>query len=355
MIAAADIILQDAAVTLPGLFRERVRRSPNAVAYREFDPRIGTWRASTWQEMSGRVVQIQAALAAAELKAGDRIAIALPNSSDWVAFDVAALSLGLVVVPLYVHDSAANMAFILTHTSARLLLIDTEARWRTLLPHWPEFLDLEHIWIRDGLGADSSDLSRPGLRSLGNVMAPAAKPRPELPLTADALATIIYTSGTSGQPKGAMLTHRALLWNAEAAARVIPPLPDDVFLSCLPLAHAFERTVGYYLPMIGGSAIAYARSIEALSDDLRTVRPTVFLAVPRLYERTCTAIRTRPSESPSTSATRADGQSRLETVRGPAGTRPRVERFRARPVALSRPVGRRKRACRIRWSPPRCG
>ena len=300
MIAAADIILQDAAVTLPELFRERVRRSPNAVAYREYDHRIGTWRASTWQEMGHRVVQIQAALAAAELKAGDRIAIALPNSSDWVAFDVAALSLGLVVVPLYVHDSAANMAFILTHSGARLLVIDTEARWRTLLPHWPEFLDLEHIWIRDGLGADSSDLSRPGLRSLGDVLAlaPAAKPRPELPLRAEALATIIYTSGTTGQPKGVMLTHRALLWNAEAAARVIPPFPDDIFLSCLPLAHAFERTVGYYLPMIGGSAVAYARSIEALSDDLRTIRPTVFLAVPRLYERACAAIRTRADRIP---------------------------------------------------------
>ena len=298
--ATADIISQGVAVTLPGLFRERVRRSPEAVAYCEFDRRTGIWRASTWQQTSGRVVRIQAALAATELKAGDRIAIALPNCIDWVAFDVAALSMGLVVVPLYVYDSAANMAFILTHSGARLLVIDTEASWRTMLPHWPEFLDLEHIWIRDGLGADSSDLSRPGLRSLGDVLAlaPAAKPLPELPLKAETLATIIYTSGTTGQPKGVMLSHRALLWNAEAAARVIPPLPDDIFLSCLPLAHAFERTVGYYLPMIGGSAVAYARSIEALSDDLRTIRPTVFLAVPRLYEHACTAIRTRADRIP---------------------------------------------------------
>jgi long-chain acyl-CoA synthetase len=298
MIATADIIPQDVAVTVAGLFRERVRRSPNAVAYREFDHQMGAWRARTWQAMDDRVARIRAALAAVGLKAGDRIAIALPNCSDWVCFDVAALSLGLVVVPLYVHDSAANMAFILTHSGARLLIIDTEAHWCTLLPHWPEFIDLEHIWIRDGLGADSGDLSRPGLRSLGDVLGPAAKAPPEPPLTADALATIIYTSGTTGQPKGAMLTHRAVLWNAEAAARIVPPLTDDVFLSCLPLAHAFERTVGYYLPMIGGCTVAYARSIEALPEDFRTIQPTVFLGVPRLYERTCTVIKARAQRSP---------------------------------------------------------
>ena len=132
--------------------------------------------------MDGRVGQIRAALAAAGLKSGDRIAIALPNCSDWVAFDIAALSLGLVVVPLYVHDSAANMAFILTHSGARLLVIDTEARWSRLLPHWPELLGLEHIWIRDGLDADSGDLSRPGLRSLGDVLNSVAKTAPERPL-----------------------------------------------------------------------------------------------------------------------------------------------------------------------------
>jgi long-chain acyl-CoA synthetase len=232
------------------------------------------------------------------LKAGDRIAIALPNGTDWVGFDIAALSLGLIVVPLYLQDSAANMAFILTHSAARLLIVDTEVRWRLLLPHWPELLGLEHIWVRDGLGADSGNLSRPGLMSLGDVLNSAAKAPPEQPVAADALATVIYTSGTTGRPKGAMLTHQAVLWNAEATARAIPPIPDDIFLSCLPLAHAFERTVGYYLPMIGGSTVAYARSIEALPEDFRTIRPTVFLGVPRLYERTSAAIKARTRRNP---------------------------------------------------------
>lgn len=284
MTAKDDIIPSDAALTLDGLFRERVRRSPNAMAYREFDQRAGSWRSHSWRDMDEKVAQIRGALLAAGLAANDRLAIALPNGSDWIAFDIAALSLGLVVVPLYIHDSAANLAYILTHSGARLLVIDTKARWGTLLPHWPEFVDLEHIWIRDAIGAENGALSRPGLKPLSDVLGTAAS-RPSAPPPADALATIIYTSGTTGYPKGAMLTHRAMLWNATAAARVIPPMPEDVFLSCLPLAHAFERTVGCYLPMVGGSTVVYARSIETLSDDFRIIRPTVFLGVPRIYER----------------------------------------------------------------------
>ena len=288
-VSTSDIIPIAAAQTLTGLFRERVRRSPDAIAYRDADPRTQRWRDHTWSDMDRRAGRLRAALTAAGLKAGDRVAIALPNGAEWVAFDTAALSLGLVVVPLYLHDSAAGMAFVLTHSGSRLLVVDTEARWRLLLPHWPELIELAHVWIRDGL--ETSDISRPGLVALEDALERAGGA--SLPWHSgnpDAVATIIYTSGTTGRPKGPMLTHRALLWNASAAAHVIPPRPDDVFLSCLPLAHAFERTVGCYLPMVGGATVAYARAIETLSEDFRSQRPTVFLGVPRLYERAAGAI-----------------------------------------------------------------
>jgi long-chain acyl-CoA synthetase len=111
------------------------------------------------------------------------------------------------------------------------------------------------------------------------------------------LATLIYTSGTTGRPKSVMLSHYALLWNAQAIAALIPPRRDDVFLSILPIAHAFERTVGYYLPMMGGCTVAYSRSAQDLPEDLAAVRPTVLLGVPFLYERMSAAIWTKVAGS----------------------------------------------------------
>lgn len=296
--APVELIGMDAAGTLAGLFRERVRLSPNRVAYREFDAQGRHWRDHTWRDMDRRVERVRAAQRRVGFKPGDRLAIALPNCTDWVCLDIASLSLGLIVVPLYLHDSPANMTFILTNSGARGLVIDTEARWRSLLPHWPELIGLEHVWIRDGLEADSHDPARPGLRALADVLAHEGQSGPWLKLKPDDIATIIYTSGTTGRPKGAMLSHRAILWNAAMTAQVVPPRSNDRFLSCLPLAHAFERAVGYYLPMLGGSQVIYARSIEALPEDLRSQRPTVFLGVPRLYERASIAIQARARNNP---------------------------------------------------------
>ena len=109
----------------------------------------------------------------------------------------------------------------------------------------------------------------------------------------DALATVVYTSGTTGQSKGVMQSHRGILWTAEAVLRRIPAYPTDCFLSFLPLAHSFERTVGYYLPMMAGAQVCYARSVELLRQDLLSVRPTVLLGVPRVYDRVYLVVQSR--------------------------------------------------------------
>jgi long-chain acyl-CoA synthetase len=277
--------------SLTGAFLERIRRTPDLVAYREFTG--ARWHDWTWKDVLQRVECLRAALAAAGLKAGDRIALALPNGTDWVAFDMAALSMGFVVVPLYLDDSPANTAYVLAHAGARLLAIDSVARWQALLPHWADLGDLEHIWIKEAVEGESGGIVRPGLVSLAHVLERAGPPPGWLPADPEALATIIYTSGTTGRPKGAMLTQRALLWNADAAVQLIPPRTDDLFLSCLPLAHAFERTVGYYLPMLGGSTVAYSRSIKLIAKDFVELKPTVFLGVPRLYERAVSVVRSQ--------------------------------------------------------------
>jgi long-chain acyl-CoA synthetase len=239
----ADVIPVAAAGTLWGLFRERTRRSPHAVAYREYEQATQTWRDYTWQAAARRVDRFRAALARDDFAPGDRVAVLLPNGIDWVCLDLAAQGSGLVLVGLYPHDTPANNAFILGHSDARLVLVDTEEQWRALASLCSEFPLLERAWIRRSATALVGSHLKPAVRSLADALAaPIDCPLPHA-VAPDDLATLIYTSGTTGRPKGVMLSHFALLWNVAATAEIIPPRRDDMFLSILPLAHAFERTV----------------------------------------------------------------------------------------------------------------
>lgn len=286
-----DIIGAARARTLPGLFRERVRRTPASVAYRQFDTDMGRWIDHDWSEMSRRAASFREGLRRTGMHAGDRVAFILPNSVDWVALDIAAMSIGLVSVPLYMHDSARNIADIIADSGARLCVIDSPQRWAALAPFLPDLPRLEHVWIR-GEVESSLPVSGGGplVVPLASALSGPVRDVEDAACEPGGLATVIYTSGTTGRPKGVMLSHAAILWNAEAITKFIPPLTTDVFLSILPLAHAFERTIGYYLPMMAGSAVAYARSPGAVREDLLAIRPTVLIAVPRVYERMHTAI-----------------------------------------------------------------
>jgi long-chain acyl-CoA synthetase len=274
--------------TLPGLFQRRVAATPDAPAYRQF--RDGSWRDTSWAEAAGLAARWQQGLAAEGLVPGDRVAVSLGNGVDWVAFDQAALGLGLVVVPLYTTDNPDNLAQILADSGSRLLLIHSEDRWATLAERGAALPELRRVLCMAPSSAGARGSSE------GERLRPVRGWLPEADsalIDPGALATLVYTSGTTGPPKGVMLSHRAILWDAEAVQRRIPARPTDLFLSFLPLAHAFERTVGYYLPMMAGACVAYARSVEQLRHDLMAVRPTVLLAVPRVYERVYLAIQTK--------------------------------------------------------------
>ena len=290
----ASLISADEARTLPGLMLRRIARSGDTCGYRYYDRSEKTWRDVTWNDMGGLIGRYRAAIDALGLDKGDRVAILLPNGIDWVAFDIAAMSLGLIVVPLYAHDSPANHVHVLTDSGARLALFDTPARWEQIGKTGRTVPALSHIWVADRLaGGKQETADRPlaaPMRMLSDVLprngAPVeAAPFDESGIAPNDIATLIYTSGTTSLPKGVMLTHHAMLWDAEGVTKFIAPTSRDLFLSFLPLAHAFERTLGYYLPIMGGATVAYARSIELLRRDLVSVRPTIFLAVPRLYER----------------------------------------------------------------------
>ena len=292
-----DIITPQIAKTIPRLFLERVRRTPHACAYRQFNAAKSHFEEVTWEEMSRLASRWQSALRREGLIAGDRVAIMLKNCLEWVLFDLAALGLDMITVPLFANDRPENFAYILKETGARLLLIEGEEPWLRIgqvkdrLPGVERIITLQPICHLnshpdDNRGPAVANMAQdPRLSELaawlpeknGEYMAG----HPE----STELATIVYTSGTTGIAKGVMLSHANILENAFACLQREAIYPNDLFLSFLPLSHTFERTVGYYLPMMAGACVAYARSIDKLSEDLRMLQPTVLNSVPRIYER----------------------------------------------------------------------
>ncbi len=256
--------------TLHGLFLERVRRSPHAVAYRQYDAKKEAWVDETWQGMSKRIEACALKLKSLGVMERDRAAILMENSMDWVIADQATLSLNMITVPLFYNDREENMAYVLHDSGARVLFVRHASQWEKLQPELQDdvleivlLLDsLDVLWIWEGEHQD-----------LGHQNIPAS------------LATIVYTSGTTGHPKGVMLSHQSILENASAAYAVSNIYPSDTFLSFLPLSHAFERTVGYYLPMIAGATVAFAQSILTLQEDLVSIQPTALVTVPRMFEK----------------------------------------------------------------------
>ncbi|AOU99383.1 AMP-dependent synthetase [Acidihalobacter yilgarnensis] len=284
MVSQTDLIRLEEAGNLSGLFHERVRRTPDRAAYTHFDAGSQTWVDTTWREMALEVGRWQAAMHREGLQPGDRVAIMLRNAREWVVLDQAALGLGLVTVPLYTDDRPDNVAHIVEETGARLLVVNGRRQWRHLQEVQAGFNSLKRIVSLGNIemedGARDKHLESFAEWSFGCHGEPQRS-------GADVgeLASIVYTSGTAGRPKGVMLTHGNLLGNAWAVCDVEPLYADDVFLSFLPLSHTLERTGGYYFPMFYGARVAYARSVQQLGEDLRAVRPTVLISVPRVYER----------------------------------------------------------------------
>ncbi|NRA98965.1 MAG: long-chain fatty acid--CoA ligase [Rhodobacteraceae bacterium] len=265
------------AETVPQAFAARVAASPDNVAYSE---KVGSdWQDTTWTQAADIVAARRAALKTLNLAPGDRVGIFMRNCVDWITTDLAAMSEGLVTVPLYDKDSAANVAHVVRDSGMKLCLIDDVARWKGLSEHWDSFKDVGAVWVVGGAEAASDD-PRVAPEPTGMTLTETAYIAP-----VDDLATIVYTSGTTGPPKGAMLSHRALIWTSGSVLQIVHINAEDTLLSFLPLAHGFERTLGMLSPMFGGGRVAFNRSIATLRKDLTEVRPTVLLAVPRLFEQ----------------------------------------------------------------------
>jgi long-chain acyl-CoA synthetase len=276
-----DYISPQEAKTLHGLFLKRVEKTPQGVAYRYYDKTRTSWAELTWQEMSERVSIWQQALASEKLNPGARVALMLPNSPEWVCFDMAALSLGLVVVPLFANDRPQNIAYILEQTNSRLLLCPGLAYWQDLKPVLHRLTHIQRIVTLDHCKIQKNDLR---IICSSDWLPHTSAEVTLTSISGNDLATIVYTSGTTGRPKGVMLSHKNILENSYAGLQTTAIYPDDLLLSFLPMSHMLERTVGYYLAVAAGATVAFVRSIAHLAEDLKEIRPTAMVAVPRVFE-----------------------------------------------------------------------
>ena len=250
------------------------RATPARVLYRHCPN--GTWRDVTVADVEAQIALWQAAFRREGLVQGDRVALCLRNGVAWVAIDLAALGLGLVVVPLYVDDNPENVAWCAAHAQARLLVAGTSRIAQALAK--VEGIDLPRVVVLDPEPGEIAVTVAAFLPAQGEgvtiVDLPEATP-----------ATICFTSGTSGRPKGVVLSHRNILANVQQCRDTHMARADDAFLSILPLSHMFERTGGYYLPLSIGAKVIYSRGINQIAEDLSTQAPTAMFAVPRIFER----------------------------------------------------------------------
>jgi len=281
-----QLIPCNTAGTLDRLFRIRCLTSPDRMAYRYFDRETKTWPEVSWKEMADLTSRWQQGLQQEGLGKGDRVAIQLKNCIEWVAFEQAALGLGLVIVPLYVDDRPDNVAYITHDAGVKVLFVNDAKQWQDLSVHVDEESALKRVIL---LHCD-----KPELAQQNSILSPVENWLPEDPAhlqerggDPNDLATIVYTSGTTGRPKGVMLSHRNILFDTEALLGQIGVEDPHTLelLSFLPLSHMYERTIGYYVPMMAGGKVTYARSVQQLAEDFQTIKPTMIVTVPRIFER----------------------------------------------------------------------
>jgi long-chain acyl-CoA synthetase len=235
--------------------------------------------------MRQRIRDMASALLAFGVQPGDRVALMAPNGPFWAVADFAIQTVGAVTVPLYANQGSSEIRHILDDATPTLVL----ARGPHPLAHLAEAVRNKE-WVPALVVDGEPPSAMPPSRSLDAFLAegddcPAERVDEQLAcVQRDHLATLVYTSGTTGWPKGVELTHGNLLGNLEGVLQVLAVHPSDRFLSMLPLAHIFERTAGHYLPYLSGAEVAYARGPHTVASDLLTARPTVLLSVPRLYQ-----------------------------------------------------------------------
>jgi long-chain acyl-CoA synthetase len=248
----------------------------------------GEWRSISTDVVMERARMIALGLYALGLRRNDRIALLSENCPEWTLTDAASLYAGTIDVPIYPTLAPPQVAYILRDSGARILFIQNREKYERVREAILDCPALEHVVFFHEKGSEQAKaLTLAALEERGRALA-AEQPRLSDELAQatkpDDLATIIYTSGTTGEPKGVMLTHSNLVTNLIDSSGHLSFSENDIVLSVLPFSHVFER-LAMYMYIYHGMSVFYAESMEKIGDNMREVRPTIMLCVPRLFEK----------------------------------------------------------------------
>lgn len=262
----------------------------------------GKWEKISSDEMISRAENIALGLYALGLQQGDKAAILAANSPEWTLADAGCQFAGIVDVPVYTTLAPNSVCYIINDSGAKVLFLQDEETFERIKEILPECDSIEKIiFFNEPERKPENSVSLEELESKG------AQLKAENPglisdliktIKTDEVATLIYTSGTTGEPKGVMLTHQNLISNVIDAGEKYEFSEKDIPLSVLPLSHVFERT-GMYLYIFNGMGVFYAESIEKTPDNLQEVRPTIFVGVPRIFEKVYAKARLKAAQDSS--------------------------------------------------------
>ncbi len=272
--------------TLNQLFFDAVERFSTKRAALRYKAE-GAWWDITHQELARRVYHAAIGLYEFGIRPGDRVAIYSENRPEWAIADYACLAARCTDVAIYPTLPAHQVEYLLRDSGATAIFVGDREQYQQVQSIRASLPQLTTVFMF-GPAQEGDDVIpfHQLLRHGGAAESKYPTYRQDaLSVSPDDLATLIYTSGTTGEPKGVMLTHGNFCANITAALQVLRIVPSDSCLSFLPLSHSFERMAGHYTMLHGGATISYAESWEKVADNLREVRPTVVLSVPRLYEK----------------------------------------------------------------------
>lgn len=280
---------------VPQLFWARVEKSADDIAMRE--KKLGIWRSITWADYGRHAKHTGLALWALGVRAGDVTCVLADNRPEWLYADMGTMGIGAVSSGVYTTDSAHQIAYILNDCGAKVLFVENDEQLDKALEVRDRVPSLIKIVVMDMDGlrefSDPMVISFSALLMLG-IETEAAQPdlwtqtihRP----APEDTAILVYTSGTTGPPKGAMLSHKNILFQVYATRPILPRVTGDQQLSFLPLCHIAERGFSVHYPLIAASTINFVESPETVPENIREVQPTLFLAVPRVWEKFYSAI-----------------------------------------------------------------